>query len=143
MATILAHIGVHPGREADFEAIARTLYHDTHAGDRGVRRYEYWRGADVGLYYCLLAFDDFHAFLAHQTSDHHESASPKLGELIRDIRLEWLDPVPGASPLPRTAMQPVPENADELTARHHRSFAARLQDWWEAATRPRGSETKR
>jgi len=131
VATILAHIRVHAGRAADFETIARALYDDTHAHDRGVRRYEYWRGAEIGLYYCLLAFDDFHAFLAHQTSDHHEKASPKLGEMIREIQLEWIDPVPGASPLPRTAMQPLPANADGLTARYHRVFAARLQDWWE------------
>lgn len=143
MATILAHIRVHAGREADFEAVARALHDDSHRLDRGVRRYEYWRGAEAGLYYCLLAFDDFHAFLAHQTSDHHESASPKLAELIHEIRLEWVDPVPGASPLPRTAMQPLPDGADALSARYHRVFAARLQAWWERVGGGEGPDSGR
>ena len=132
MATILAHIRVHGGRERDFEAIARELHRRTHERETGARHYEYWRGAEPGLYYCLLAFDDFHAFLAHQTSDHHESASPKLGELIRDMKLEWVDPVDAASKLPATNMQQLPEGADDLTRRYHRIFAAQVQQWWEA-----------
>ena len=81
MATILAHIHVHEGKEAAFEALAAQLHRDTHRLETGVRRYEYWRGAERGLYYGLLAFDDFHAFLRHQTSEHHEAASPKLAWL--------------------------------------------------------------
>lgn len=130
MATILAHIQVEAGREGDFEAIVRSLFAETHAKESGVLHYEYWRGAEPGLYYCLLAFDHFHTFLAHQTSAHHEAASPRLGEVIRDIRLEWLDPVSGASPLPMTEMQSLPDNADELTRRYHKIFAAKIQDWW-------------
>ncbi|MGH0031169.1 MAG: putative quinol monooxygenase [Myxococcota bacterium] len=130
MATILAHIQVHEGREPEFEELASDLHRATHAGERGVRHYEYWRSATPGLYYCLLAFDDFHAFLAHQTSDHHEDAAPKLGELIRDMQLEWVDPVQGASKLPPTEMQGLPEGADAPTARYHRLFAAKLQEWW-------------
>jgi quinol monooxygenase YgiN len=132
MATILAHIRVHEGRERDFEAAARALFDATHAAEAGVRQYEYWRGAEPGLYHCLLAFDDFHAFLAHQTSDHHERAAPQLAALIRDMELEWVDPVPGASRLPPTRMQDLPGGADELTARYHQLFAARVQTWWEA-----------
>lgn len=132
MATILAHIAVHEGREREFEDVARALHRDTHAREAGVRHYEYWRGAEPGRYYCLLAFDDFHAFLAHQTSAHHEAASPALGALIREMRLEWVDPVAGASRLPPTQMQPLPAGADALTARYHRAFAARVQHWWEA-----------
>lgn len=130
MATILAHIQVETGREDDFEAIARALFAETHAEDAGVLHYEYWRGAEPGLYYCLLAFDHFRAFLAHQTSAHHEAASSRLGEVIRDIRLEWLDPVSEASSLPMTEMQSLPDNADELTRRYHKVFAAKIQNWW-------------
>ena len=130
MATILAHIRVHEGAEERFEGLARSLVTDTEAVEPHCRRYEYWRAAEPRLYYCLLAFDDFHGFLEHQTSDHHESASPKLGELIEDIRLEWVDPIQGASPLPSTNMQDVPEGASELTRTYHKIFAARIQDWW-------------
>jgi quinol monooxygenase YgiN len=136
MATILAHIHVHTGREHEFETVAARLHGETHARETGVRHYEYWRGAEPGLYYCLLAFDDFHAFLEHQTSAHHEAASPRLGELIREMRLEWVDPVAGASGLPPTRMQALPPDADPLTARYHRAFAVKLQDWWERLREP-------
>jgi quinol monooxygenase YgiN len=130
LATLLAHIQIHPGREAEFEALARELHRET-AREPGKRHYEYWRSATPGLYYCLLAFDDFHAFLAHQTSDHHEHASPRLGELIAKMRLEWVDPVQGASDLPPSRAQPLPSDADDLTTRYHALFAPTLQDWWE------------
>jgi len=129
MATILAHIQVKAGSEQDFEATARDLYQAT-ADEPGKRYYEYWRAATPGLYYCLLAFDDFNAFLEHQTSDHHESASPRLGELIEQLRLEWVDPVLGASPLPATDSQPLAGDADELTTQYHELFGVEMQDWW-------------
>jgi quinol monooxygenase YgiN len=129
MATILAHIQLHPGREREFETLVRELHAAT-VTEPGQRHYEYWRSATPGLYYCLLAFEDFHAFLAHQTSDHHERATPRLGELIEKMRLEWVDPVQGASLLPPTEMQPLPDGADELTRRYHRLFGATLQEWW-------------
>ena len=141
MVTLLAHIRILDGRESDFEAIARELYQLTHERERGVHHYEYWRGAETGLYYCLLAFDDFHAFLAHQASDHHESASPRLGELVCHMKLEWVDPVAGASELSATESQELPDGADALTARYHHSFAPQLQEWWESlrASAPRPS----
>ena len=129
MATILAHIQIHPGREADFERLAQGLHAATRP-EPGNRHYEYWRGATTGLYYCLLAFEDFNAFIEHQTSDHHESASPALGDLIREMRLEWVDPVQGASELPGTEEQPLPPHASDLTRRYHRLFAPERQPWW-------------
>ena len=111
MATLLAHITVRPGAEADFEAVAKALYEGTHSTETGVRHYEYWRGAEPRTYYTLLSFDDHRAFIAHQTSDHHEAASPVLGRLIESLRLEWVDPVPGASALSPTGMQDAPPDA--------------------------------
>ena len=129
--TLLAHIQLRPGREGEFEAIAAELYEATHRLENGCRRYEYYRGEREGFYYSLLAFDDFNAFLRHQTSDHHESASPRLGELVSEIRLEWLDPLGTASDLPDTRMQALAADADTLTQRYHEAFAARVQQWWE------------
>lgn len=130
MATILAHISVRPGAEADFEAISRELYAESHASEEGLLRYEYWRGAEVGSYYTLLSFRDFASFIAHQTSDHHEAASPKLGAVLTGLRLEWLDPVEGASPLPRTEPQDLSHVAHELTRLYAERFAARVAPWW-------------
>ena len=132
MATLLAHITVRPGAEADFEAVARTLYDRTHSTETGVRHYEYWRGAEPRTYYTLLAFDDHRAFIAHQTSDHHEAASPVLGGLIESLRLEWVDPVPGASALPPTRMQDALPDATELEVAYTDRFAAVVAEWWEA-----------
>lgn len=131
MATLLAHITVRPGAEADFEEVARTLYERTHATESAVVRYEYWRGRDPRTYYTLLSFQDHRGFIAHQTSDHHEGASPELGRLIEDLTLEWVDPIEGASELGPTEMQPAPEGADELTVTYTERFAALVAPWWE------------
>ena len=130
MATILAHLKVKAGAEAQFEAIARTLYRNTHALEDGVLRYEYWRGAEPGTYYTLLSFRDFPTFIVHQTSDHHETASPQLGAVLEGLRLEWIDPVPDASPLPPTRSGSVPADADELSRTYAERFAAQIAAWW-------------
>jgi len=130
MATILAHITIRAGGEERFEAIARDLYARTHRDETGVRRYEYWRGADPRTYYTLLSFDDHRTFIAHQTSAHHEDASPALGEVIEGMRLEWIDPILGASDLPPTEVQEALEGADELTLAYTDRFAAAVADWW-------------
>ncbi len=130
MATILAHINIHPDREAEWETLVRELYASTQT-ESGKLHYQYWRGNEPGLYYCLLAFEDFNSFIAHQTSDHHESASPIMQDMIADMKLEWVDPVTGASDLPATNSQALPENANELTTQYHSLFAADVADWWQ------------
>ena len=138
VATILAHIAVKAGREADFERIARDLFVASHAHDAGLLRYEYWRGAEPGTYYSLLSFRDFRSFLAHQTSDHHEHASPLIGDVVSGIRLEWVDPVDGACDLPPTSAgfhdhdRDVDRDVDRdnLTRLYARRFAVREAEWW-------------
>lgn len=131
MATILAHITVKSGTEAEFEAIASDLHTGSHAHDRGLLRYEYWRGADERTYYTLLSFVDHQAFIEHQVSDHHETASPALGAVIEAIRLEWVDPIAGLAPLPATERQGAPDGADDLTTKYTESYAAVIQSWWQ------------
>jgi quinol monooxygenase YgiN len=130
MATLLAHIKIREGMEARFEQVAAELHRLTHEHETGVRRYEYWRGAEPGSYYTLLAFDDYLAFLRHQTSEHHEAASPALRDLIADMRLEWVDPIEGSSPLPATNSQALPAGASELEQAYAQTFAADVQPWW-------------
>jgi quinol monooxygenase YgiN len=130
MATLLAHITVKPRAEARFEAIARELFERTHAEEPNVLRYEYWRGADERTYYSLLSFPDHRGFIVHQTSDHHEVASPLIGAVVESIRLEWVDPIAGAGDLPPTDVQSAPEGADELTAKYAEQYAAKVADWW-------------
>ena len=130
MATILAHLTIKDGCEAQFEAIAKALHDGTHANETKVQRYEYWRGEQPRTYYTLLSFDDHRAFIEHQVSDHHEEASPQLGDVCESIRLEWVDPIQSSSPLPATNHQDAPDGADELTASYSKKYAAAVADWW-------------
>jgi quinol monooxygenase YgiN len=116
--------------EARFERVVAGLYRETHDIERAVRRYEYFRGADPATYYCLLSFDDYHGFLTHQSSDHHEAAGPELGELTEEMRLEWIDPLQQASPLAPTDPQPLPTDASPVAARYHERFDPVGETWW-------------
>jgi hypothetical protein len=50
--------------------------------------------------------------------------------MIESLRLEWVDPVPGASALNPTAMQPPLPDADQLTRDYTDRFAAVVAEWW-------------
>ena len=128
-ASIVA-IAVKPGTEERWEAICRRLYAATHGSEPRMLRYEYWRGQAPRSYYCSLAFEDHRAFIEHQVSDHHETESPSIGECLESFRLEFLDPVAGASELPATAHQAAPDDADDLTERYTERFRAQVADWW-------------
>lgn len=128
MATILAHIKIFAGREQQFEDIIKPLYEATHRLEPDCRRYEYWRGAEPGRYYCLLSFRDFTAFMEHQASDHHEA--PDFPALLEEIRLEWLDPIQGASDLVTTRPQALPDDASALMKEYAKSHEVQVQDWW-------------
>lgn len=132
MATILAHLKVKEGSERAFEEISRDLYRASHDGEEGLLRYEYWRGSEPRTYYTLLSFTDFAAFIAHQTSDHHEAASPRLGGVLEGLRLEWVDPLVDASPLPSTEAQDLSAAEDALTRLYAQRFAAQVAPWWAA-----------
>jgi quinol monooxygenase YgiN len=130
MATLLVHIRVRPGMEARFEELAAELFRATHETERAVRRYEYFRGTDPSSYYALLSFDDYHSFLEHQSSDHHEAAGPGLGEVTESMRVEWVDPIQRASPLRPTDHQPLPDDASAVARRYHERFGDITMDWW-------------
>jgi quinol monooxygenase YgiN len=132
MATLLAHITVKPGKELAFEAIARRMYEATHANERGVRRYEYWRGESERTYYTLESFDDYVGFLRHQTSEHHQASVPEFGEVIESLRLEWVDALDGAAPLAPTVAQDPPTDANEPMKHYAVRNAVHVAAWWEA-----------
>jgi quinol monooxygenase YgiN len=130
MATILAHIRVTPGTAARYEQLAADLYRDTHASETGVRYYEHWRGAEPDTYYTLLAFEDYRAFLRHQTSPHHADFAVNIRGVIAELRLEWVDPVPGASALGPTRPQNPPADADEDVRATAARYPAVPAEWW-------------
>ena len=139
MATILAHLVIREGKEAEFESIAATLHEASHADEASLRAYGYWRAAAPRTYYTLLAFDDYLAFLAHQTSDHHENAAPHLRECIESMSLEWVDPVEGASKLAASHPQDMPADAPPLVVRYAERFPVAVAEWWGALRRARSS----
>jgi quinol monooxygenase YgiN len=131
MATILAHITVREGAEREFEEIARGLFGASHAAEPGLVRYEYWRGEAPRTYYTLLSFVDFAAFIEHQASDHHETASPAIGRLVEKLRLEWVDPVAGAAPMGESRPMDLSGDQRELVRKYARLFAVREAEWWD------------
>jgi quinol monooxygenase YgiN len=136
MASILAHIQIHPGKEAVFEEITRRLHAATHALEPDCLRYEYWRAAQAGKYYCFLCFTDYPAFMAHQVSDHHEDDAETLREVIADIHLEWLDPVMQGAGFPETTDTAIAPDTDALTKEYAAMFPIEIQQWWHALRAP-------
>ena len=131
MATILAHIVIRPGKEASFESIAASLHSSSHATEKHLRAYGYWRGQTPRSYYTLLAFEDFMGFMEHQTSSHHEDVALDLRECIESMRLEWVDPIEGASTLAPSNPQEVPADAPPLLVRYAGMMPVQLAEWWQ------------
>ena len=132
MASLLAKIQIHPGKEAEFEDLMGYMYRETHGTETDVLRYEYWRGREPGFYYCLLAFIDSVAFWRHQASDHHEGEMARFTACIAEIDLEVLDAVQGASPLPATQEVTCPADESELVRQQAEVFPVALAGWWAA-----------
>lgn len=130
MASLLAHIQTYPGKAGEFEAVMRLMYEITHATEADCLRYEYWRGANPGFYYCLLSYKDNRAFWAHQASDHHEGQLENFAACIEDLKLEVLDPVEGASPLPAASDQQLPADASNLLREQAAIVPVALMEWW-------------
>jgi quinol monooxygenase YgiN len=130
VASILAHISIKPGHELAFEAAAGELWTKTHALETGVHRYEYWRSETPNQWYALLSYEHELDFLHHQVSDHHEDASALFAPMFASVRLEWIDPVPGANHAPAGVIDPLPEDASALLATAKRRYAAQVAQWW-------------
>lgn len=130
MATILAHIRIKPGKEGRFEELQGALWRTTHATEPRTTRYEFFRGETEGAYYGLLSFEDFQAFLVHQSSDAHEDFGAEFAGIVQDIRIEWIDAVEGANALTPNAPQDAPPGAGELQRTYAKSYAIRMADWW-------------
>jgi quinol monooxygenase YgiN len=131
MATILAHITVREGCERRFEAIAAELFDATHRDEAGVQRYEYWRAQQERRYYALLSFIDYRTFLKHQSSNHHESVTAELGDVIEHMDLEWVDPLGSASTLGPTRSQSLDDDATDVERAYNKTMAPRIAHWWE------------
>jgi len=133
MTTLLAHIKIKPGAEPQWEAIMADMIAQTWGTEIGVKRYEYWKGEEPNLYYCLLSFDDKWAFYRHQMSPHHEGHD--FAAVLEGIRLEYLDPVKGAGGgLPPTLDPALPQDADADLRTAQERFPLTIPAWWGGRT---------
>lgn len=140
MATMLAHLIIKPGQEAEYERLQAWLYEQTHARETHIRRYEFYRGQQPGEYYGLLSFTNFHEFLEHQTSEHHESFTQQFRKLVESGDFQWVDPVAGACDHTPTDPQPTPDGASELARGYAESMAVDVPDWWRSQRSERAAK---
>ena len=132
MATLLSYIKVKAGQETAYEDMQAVLYQDTWANEPGCRRYEFFRGPERGEYYALLSFDDFQAFLIHQSSDHHEDFGEKFGKIIEDHWVKWVDPMARCSNgLVPSNPQGAQVGATPLMIENSQTMAIEVPDWWQ------------
>ena len=129
MATLLCHIEINPGKETEFETVMKVMYRRTHAEEPNCVRYEYFRGAALNTYYCLLSFTNQTAFLEHQVSDYHEGFD--FAAMIKKLDMEWIDPVTEAAPLIPTAAGTLPESANEALKAAAKLYPISVQAWWQ------------
>lgn len=132
MSTLLAKIQIHSGKEAEFETVMAYMYAETHRTEAEVLRYEYWRGQELGFYYCLLSFPDTVSFWRHQASDHHEGEMQRFTDCIAALELEIVDPVQHASPLPPTVASELPGGESQAVIEQAQAFPITEAHWWQA-----------
>ncbi|MDA1075795.1 MAG: antibiotic biosynthesis monooxygenase [Proteobacteria bacterium] len=129
MTTLLAHITVKPGFEAQWETAIAGLVEKTMANETEVIRYEYWKGQAPRTWYALLSFTSKQAFFVHQDADYHRA--PAYGEMIENISLEFVDPVSTASPLPRTENPDLPADAPDSIREWEELSPVQVAAWWQ------------
>ena len=92
MTTLLAHITIKPGCEAEFERIMAFMVESTLSVEDGVVRYEYFKGQKPNFYYCLLSFRDKWAFYDHQNCSKRPwyMRQKCFWVFLKDVRLLYL-----------------------------------------------------
>lgn len=141
MFALLVHIVLRTGSTASFEELARQLAHESVIREAGLRRYEYFRREEPDHFVAMMAFDDYRDFIAHQASEHHSVLAGAMRDMIVEIRLERIDPVPGCSILApvgdATAISVEPDLSPptdaELEARaehYKRRYPSSPVFWW-------------
>ncbi len=82
MLDIVVTQRVHPGKEREFEELARQLEANTVAKDKGCLRYEWYRSETPHTYILIERWTDRAAVQAHLKAEHVVSILPKLRECV-------------------------------------------------------------
>jgi len=129
MATLMVRLKVRAGREQAFEEMITTLVDNTLTHETEVIRYEYWKGQEPLTWYAFLSFTGKPGFFTHQDADYHRNQPYDAN--IESMQMEWLDPVEGASPLPRTLNTPLPKNTPAHIAEWENRSPIQPAAWWQ------------
>jgi quinol monooxygenase YgiN len=82
MMDIVVTQRVNPGKEKEFEALARQLEASTVANDKGCLRYEWYCSTSPQTYILIERWTDEAAVQAHMKADHFTGLLPKLRECV-------------------------------------------------------------
>ena len=89
MLGVVATIKVKPGKEQEFEAVAKELVAKVRANEPGCALYALHRGETPGTYVFLERYRDQGAVDAHRAAEHFKTLGRKMGEFM-DGRPELL-----------------------------------------------------
>ncbi len=129
MSTLLAKAKLKPQFEDFFEDIARVVFQATHDNESAMVRYEYFRGTDDRTYYVLLSFENFEGFMEHQVADYHHNVD--FMDCFEEFRLEWVDPIEGASPLVQSETQgTLDDSRDDRWNQYVENHSEVTPKWW-------------
>ena len=129
MSTLIAQVKIKTGFEDHWESIAKRVFTATHEHESGCIRYEYWRGTDERTYYVLLSFNSFEDFMTHQVAEYHHNTD--FRDCFEDFKLEWVDPISGASPLKESSTSGVRDDQKgEVWNQYVENHSNETPDWW-------------
>ena len=99
MMTFIARMQVKPGKEAEFESLAKELTEKVRANEPGCVAYEFYRLPETERGYAVYeSFVDEAAEEAHRDTPYfHEMAPPLIDCIDGDYVREFLDHIGGAS----------------------------------------------
>ena len=75
---------IHPGKEAEAEALLHEMEAATLANDEGCLRYEWYRSAEAERYVLLERWTDMDAVHAHLEAPHMAATFAKLQPLVAE-----------------------------------------------------------
>lgn len=126
MATLLCQFTVRKECISDFEDKQRMMFVETNKGEH-IRLYQSFRSMNSGEYFVIMTFDSYKDFIDHETSPHHEDQNATA--MIEAIQFHWLDPLEGASDLPPTDYQDLPDPTP-LQKKYIDMFQIHRAEWW-------------
>jgi quinol monooxygenase YgiN len=82
MLGVVATLKVKPGREREFEAVAKELVAKVNANEPGCKLYALHHGEAPGTYVFMERYVDQAAVDAHRATEHFKALGPRMGEYM-------------------------------------------------------------